>query len=311
MTRSQFSLAVNADEKWVDNSARLLGRTLRYDEAEARWLGLVRILVRDLGIPLARAAAISEKAMSLPPDARSVKLQKNESGSLRLVLDLARYHSTHAVSLSVALIHGERRKAGRPAGFTPASAASLTPTSWQSRAAVVRSAQQRVEIGGAGFGKLLAGLVLADVEFVVVGGLAAVAHGSATVPESLEICYERSGSNVSRLAKVLKKWKSYPRGVRAGLPFFMNKRQMRVTPVMTLTTRRGSIDLLDLVQGVGDYGECLKRSDAIEAFELPLRVLNLEALVESRRSGGRLKYREELPELERLMVKPDVGLVRS
>jgi hypothetical protein len=297
MTREQFSQAVDADNKWVENSARLLGRSLRYDESEARWMGLVRILVRDLGIPLSRAATIADRAMMLPRDARSVKVQKNSAGSLQIVLDLARYHSTHAVNVSLALNHGERRKVGRPPrvrlpanGVTPGTGLEAP-----------RSPQQRLEIMGASFGWMLARLKLADIKFVVVGGLAAVAAGSNKIPDSLEICYESSSENIAALAKLLKKWKGYPRGIGAGLPFLMNKRQLKATPVITLATYRGSIDVFGTVKGVGGYAECKRRSTQLEAFEIPLNVLKMEAVIESKRASGNSREQQEVAELEGLI----------
>lgn len=114
MTRAQFSRAINADEKWVENSARLLKRTLRYTPAEARWMGLVRVLVQEVHLPLVRADEIADRAMRLPVDARSVNAEEGESGSAAIVLDMARYHSSHAASLSAALNLVEPGKRGRP-----------------------------------------------------------------------------------------------------------------------------------------------------------------------------------------------------
>ncbi len=40
----------------------------------------------------------------------------------------------------------------------------------------------------------------ADVEFIVIGGVAMVAHGSAHVTFDLDICYRRTGENIERVA---------------------------------------------------------------------------------------------------------------
>ena len=50
------------------------------------------------------------------------------------------------------------------------------------------------------FASMLQGLNGADVKFVVVGGLAATAHGSRRVTDDLDICYEASPANIARLA---------------------------------------------------------------------------------------------------------------
>ena len=54
------------------------------------------------------------------------------------------------------------------------------------------------------FGTLLRLLVAGEVEFVVVGGMAAVAHGSAHVTADLDIVYARSPGTVGRLADALR-----------------------------------------------------------------------------------------------------------
>src|SRR5687767_3720101 len=116
------------------------------------------------------------------------------------------------------------------------------------------------------FATMLQGLGSSGVKFVAVGGLAAAAHGSRRVTDDLVICYDTGSENVARLAKLLEEWEAYPRGIERGLPFFMDARQFRTTPVMTLTTREGFMDVLDAVKGVGTYVECRERSLAVTAF---------------------------------------------
>ena len=149
---------------------------------------------------------------------------------------------------------------------------------------------------------MLQGLRAREIKFVVVGGVAATAHGSRRVTDDLDICYERSDTNVAALAKTLAKWDAYPRGIEGGPPFFMDARQFRITPIMTLTTREGFMDVLDVVKGVGDYSKCRKRSTAVEAFEIRFRVLALPALIEAKKAAGRPKDMDQLPELEALLA---------
>ena len=292
MTRGQFSHAIDADEKWVENSARLLGRTLAYTAEEARWMRLVRILVRDFGMPLSRAAEISEQAMPLPPDTRSAELARNDSRTAALNLDLARYHSQFAAALSAALSLVGSRKRGRPAA----------PATGQSRSIDrPRNAENPAPAKDPGACRwMLARLISADVGFVVIGGVAAIAHGSVRGTDNLDICYDTSRPNVNRLAKVLEKWEPYPRGIDPGMPFTMNRRQLRVTPMMALDTRRGSISLLDEVKGIGNYEECLARSINTYAFGARFKILDLGAIIDSMRAAGRAKDLEQIPALEAL-----------
>lgn len=149
---------------------------------------------------------------------------------------------------------------------------------------------------------MLQGLRTHEIKFVVVGGVAATAHGSRRVTDDIDICYERGKANVTRLATILSDWDAYPRGIEGGLPFFMDERQFRVTPIMTLTTREGFIVALDVVKGVGDYTKCRDRSAAVEAFGIRFRVLDLRALMDAKRAAGRPKDIDQLPELEALLA---------
>ena len=149
---------------------------------------------------------------------------------------------------------------------------------------------------------MLQGLRANEIRFVVVGGVAATAHGSRRVTDDLDICYEQGKTNVTRLATILSDWDAYPRGIDRGLPFFMDERQFRTTPIMTLTTREGFIDVLDVVKGVGEYSSCRERSAAVEAFGIRFRVLDLPALIDAKRAAGRPKDIDQLPELEALLA---------
>jgi hypothetical protein len=149
---------------------------------------------------------------------------------------------------------------------------------------------------------MIRGLRDADVKFIVVGGLAASAHGSRRITDDLDICYNRDTSNIERLAALLSGWKAYPRGIEPSLPFFMDARQFRATPIMTLTTDQGFIHVLEETKGVGQYNECRDRSVSVEAFELRFRVLDLPALIDAKRATGRPKDIDQLPELEALLA---------
>jgi predicted nucleotidyltransferase len=149
---------------------------------------------------------------------------------------------------------------------------------------------------------MLQGLRANEIKFVVVGGLAAAAHGSRRVTDDVDICYDSGKANVTRLAELLSKWEAYPRGIDRGLPFFMDERQFRPTPIMTLTTGEGFIDVLDIVKGVGEYSKCRERSAEVEAFGIRFRVLDLPALIDAKRAAGRPKDIDQLPELEALLA---------
>jgi hypothetical protein len=153
------------------------------------------------------------------------------------------------------------------------------------------------------FTDIITALVKAKVRFVVVGGVAAGINGSARATFDLDICYDPAPDNVEKLARVLAGWHAYLRGVEPGLPFIMDAKSFRITPVMTLTTDLGPLDVMDRIAGVGDFDKVLANSFEVEQPGLTFRTLTLASLVDAKRATGRKKDRDQLPELEALLAQ--------
>jgi len=67
------------------------------------------------------------------------------------------------------------------------------------------------------FESLLAALGRHQVDYIVVGGAAAIAHGSARLTQDLDIVYSRTPENLQRLVKALAEHKPYLRGAPPGI----------------------------------------------------------------------------------------------
>lgn len=147
---------------------------------------------------------------------------------------------------------------------------------------------------------MIHGLSNAGVGYVVIGGVAARAHGSVRITEDLDICYAPNGDNLERLAGLLAAWHAYPRGIETGLPFIMDRRTLVNAPVMTLITREGALDIFDRVEGVGDFADVKASSVPVEAG-VRFLALSLEGLLRAKRAAGRPKDIEQIPELEALI----------
>ncbi|MEO8908629.1 MAG: hypothetical protein ABI408_00170 [Gemmatimonadaceae bacterium] len=152
------------------------------------------------------------------------------------------------------------------------------------------------------FASMLGGLTRAKIKFVVVGGVAGVAHGSSRVTNDLDICYDADdAANVRALAKILASWNAYPRGVEPGLPFIMDDRTMHGAPVLTLATSEGDIDVMDRIAGVGAFAAVRRHSEKVNGLGVAFRVLDLPSLIKAKRAAGRPRDFEHLPELEALL----------
>lgn len=151
------------------------------------------------------------------------------------------------------------------------------------------------------FRRLLEVLTSGGVEFIIIGGFAATAHGSAHVTLDLDIVYGRSADNIERLARSLAPLDPYLRGAPAGLPFTLDADTIRRGLNFTLVTSAGDLDLLGEVPGGGTYEALLERSEIRDVLGISCRFVDLETLIHLKRAAGRPKDFERIAELEALL----------
>ena len=154
---------------------------------------------------------------------------------------------------------------------------------------------------------LIGTLVNGEVEFVIVGGLAATVHGSARLTQDIDVVYARSDANLERLAPSLAPLTPYLRGAPADLPFEWSVQTLRHGLNFTLTTAAGDIDLLGEITGGGGYESLLPHTLEIELFGHRCRCLDLEWLILTKRAAGRPRDLETVAELEVLLEERDVS----
>lgn len=148
------------------------------------------------------------------------------------------------------------------------------------------------------FKALIRTLAEAEVEFILIGGVAAAAHGSARLTVDVDVVYRRSAENIERLALALGPHQPYLRGAPPGLPFQWDARTIRRGLNFTLTTALGEIDFLGEMVGGGTYEDLRPGSMTIQVFGVACLCLNLEQLIRAKRAAGRPKDLEAIAELE-------------
>ena len=150
------------------------------------------------------------------------------------------------------------------------------------------------------FAGLILALARAEVDFIVVGGVAAAAHGSARATYDVDVVYARSADNIARLATALAPLNPYLRGAPPGLPFRWDAETIAHGLNFTLTTSLGDIDLLGEIVGGGGYEQLLPHSITLSLFGGQRRCLDLDTLIHVKRAAGRPKDLEAIAELEAL-----------
>lgn len=140
-----------------------------------------------------------------------------------------------------------------------------------------------------------------EVKYAIIGGVAAIAHGSATITFDLDLCYARDNANLESLARALFPLRPRLRGVEENLPFVLDVHTLRNGMNFTLSTDAGDLDLLGEVSGIGDYRKVLTHSETILLYGRERAVLSLDALIRAKKAAGRPRDLQAIAELEALL----------
>ncbi len=151
------------------------------------------------------------------------------------------------------------------------------------------------------FEPLISHLSQNQVDFVLIGGLAASLHGSAYVTYDIDICYSRERENLVRLCQALSPLNPYLRGAPLGLPFSFNVPTVQAGLNFTLTTDLGDLDLLGEVTGLGGFDRVKAIAEIVQLFGFSVQVLSLEGLIRTKKASGRRKDLLVIPELKALL----------
>lgn len=148
------------------------------------------------------------------------------------------------------------------------------------------------------FRELIRVLSDAHVEFIIVGGVAAFAHGAARVTQDVDVVYRRTPENLKRLVAALQPYDPYPRGAPEGLPFRWDERAVQLGINFTLKTTLGFIDLLGEITAGGTYDDLVRHSHPVEVYGTSCLCIGLDELIRVKKAVGRPKDFEAVAELE-------------
>lgn len=145
-------------------------------------------------------------------------------------------------------------------------------------------------------------LIRHEIEFILVGGIAAVIHGSPLSTQDLDLVYDPSQENIARLAKALRELGAHyldPAG-RHIEPDISKLTSMRMH---LLRTRHGRVDLLKTIEPDQGFEDLVTRSRIFEVGDASVRVLDLDAIIDSKSEADRPKDRFQLPFLRQLQAE--------
>lgn len=145
------------------------------------------------------------------------------------------------------------------------------------------------------------------VRFVLVGGFAAVIHGSPYVTVDVDVVPERTEENLRHLSDALRAlharvWTS---SESEGIPFDHDARSLAETGVWNLVTDHGRLDLTFEPSGTGGYPDLERDAVRLEILGIEVDVASLADVIRSKEATGREKDRLVLPVLRRLLEEGD------
>ncbi|MGD8449667.1 MAG: hypothetical protein PVJ20_04925 [Desulfobacterales bacterium] len=144
---------------------------------------------------------------------------------------------------------------------------------------------------------IIEGLIKADVKFILVGGLAAVVQGAPVTTMDVDIVYNRSSENISKLFTFLKSIDAIYRRPDNNI-IVPKKGDFSGMRHALFSTRLGPLDVLAFIEQEKTYEDLLKHTVEIEFRGHTFHVLNIKTLIELKKTSKDPKDKQRLPVLE-------------
>jgi len=129
--------------------------------------------------------------------------------------------------------------------------------------------------------ELMGRLISSRVEFVLVGGFPAVAHGATLLTRDVDICCRFSEVNLKRIENAFADLHPVHRS-RPDLPLNLTSEQCATLKNLYLKTDLGIVDCLGNVLGVGGFEEVLAHSIEVELPYGKCQILDIDTLIRAK-----------------------------
>jgi hypothetical protein len=136
---------------------------------------------------------------------------------------------------------------------------------------------------------LFAALERHDVDFVVIGGMAGLAHGSSYPSFDLDIAYGRDRQNIERLVAALAEIGVSLRGAPEDLPFQLDARTIENGANFTFATPLGDLDVLADIAGIRSYADLRRNAETKRIAGHDVLVASIDHLIAMKRAANRPK----------------------
>lgn len=141
-----------------------------------------------------------------------------------------------------------------------------------------------------------------NVIYVLIGGLAAVYHGSPFPTADADITPDTSHTNLTRLAAALRELNAKIRteSVPEGLPFACDAQGLAAAEMWNLVTDAGDLDIAFQPAGTHGYPDLRSDATSAEIYDATVQIASLSDVIRSKQAANRPKDQRVLPTLREI-----------
>jgi hypothetical protein len=143
------------------------------------------------------------------------------------------------------------------------------------------------------------------VAYVLIGGLAAVYHGSPFPTEDADITPQADRANLESLAAALVELHAWIRtdSKPAGLPFACDADSLATSKTLNLTTAAGDLDLTFEPAGTAGYDDLRRDATRTDLYGVTVQIASLADVIRSKQAANRPKDQRVLPTLREILSR--------
>jgi hypothetical protein len=156
--------------------------------------------------------------------------------------------------------------------------------------------------------RLLTTLCRHKVAFVLIGGLAAVYHGSPFPTEDADITPDTDDVNLDRLAVALRELKA--RNRTEAVPFACDAAGLAASQVWNLVTDAGDLDIAFRPSGTQGYPDLRRDAVSADIYDITVQIASLADVIRSKQAANRPKDQRVLPTLREMLARRRDGDLR-
>jgi hypothetical protein len=151
--------------------------------------------------------------------------------------------------------------------------------------------------------KIITVLAAHDVEYILIGALAARLHGFPRLTADADITPVKNKENLDRLAAALGDLdaKVFTESVPQGLPFECSAANLKQSNLWNLVTSAGRLDIAFTPVGTSGYEDLQKNAIQFNVFGVKLLVASLEDIIRTKKAADRPQDRQDIIILQEIL----------